>query len=125
MKQIARRFGLAWCAAMVTAVLALPIRADVQPGDVITRANVDKVKDLVSPRVEWCINHGNGRARANQHPEVVLTGNLVRVIPWLKERGVPVIEDQPVQRMGATGIGLSIYVTDPDGYVVELKEQAS
>jgi hypothetical protein len=58
MKQIATRFGLVWCAAMVTAALASPVRADVQPGDVITKANVDKVKDLVSPGVEWCINHG-------------------------------------------------------------------
>jgi glyoxylase I family protein len=53
----------------------------------------------------------------------VEAGSLVRVIPWLKERGVQVIEDQPAQRMGATGMGLSIYVTDPDGYVVEIKEQ--
>lgn len=52
----------------------------------------------------------------------VEAGSLWRAIPWLKERGVQVIEDQPVQRMGATGMGLSIYITDPDGYVVELKE---
>ena len=52
-------------------------------------------------------------------------GRLTRIIPWLKERGVHVLEEQPVQRMGATGMGLSIYITDPDGYVVELKEHAS
>ena len=33
-------------------------RADVQPGDVITRANADKVKDLVSPGLMWCIERG-------------------------------------------------------------------
>lgn len=33
-------------------------RADVQPGDVITKDNADKVKDLVSPGVEWCVRHG-------------------------------------------------------------------
>src|ERR1043166_4277011 len=27
----------------------------------------------------------------------VEAGSLARVIPWLKERGVPVLEDQPVQ----------------------------
>ncbi len=32
--------------------------ADVQPGDVITKANVDKVKDLISPGVQWCVEHG-------------------------------------------------------------------
>ncbi len=49
---------------------------------------------------------------------------LARIVPWLKERGVHVIEEQPVARMGARGMGLSVYVTDPDGYVVELKERA-
>jgi glyoxylase I family protein len=52
-------------------------------------------------------------------------GQLERIIPWLKARGVSVLEEQPMPRMGATGMGLSIYVTDPDGYVVELKEHAS
>jgi hypothetical protein len=41
-------------AAMVTS----PAGADVQPGDVITKANVDQVKDLISPGVEWCVRHG-------------------------------------------------------------------
>lgn len=49
---------------------------------------------------------------------------LVELIPKLRQAGVNVIEDQPVERMGARGMGLSIYVTDPDGYVVELKEGA-
>ena len=52
-------------------------------------------------------------------------GALARIIPWLKEQGVTVIEDQPMPRMGATGMGLSIYISDPDGYIVELKEQGS
>ena len=30
-------------------LVAAPVGADVVPGDVITKANVDKVKDLVSP----------------------------------------------------------------------------
>ncbi|TMA95781.1 MAG: DUF1329 domain-containing protein, partial [Deltaproteobacteria bacterium] len=32
--------------------------ADVVPGDKITDANIDKVKDLISPGLEWCIKHG-------------------------------------------------------------------
>ena len=55
----------------------------------------------------------------------VRAGSLVQIASWLAERGVRVLEDQPVPRLGATGIGLSIYVTDPDGYVVELKEHAA
>lgn len=51
-------------------------------------------------------------------------GALARIVPWLRERGVRVVEDHPMPRMGATGMGLAIYVSDPDGYIVELKEQA-
>jgi hypothetical protein len=43
-------------AALGTA--AAPLRADVQPGDVITKANADKVKDLVSPGLQWCVEFG-------------------------------------------------------------------
>jgi catechol 2,3-dioxygenase-like lactoylglutathione lyase family enzyme len=44
-----------------------------------------------------------------------------RIIPALKQRGVTVIEDQPMPRMGARGMGLALYIADPDGYIVELK----
>ena len=47
--------------------------------------------------------------------------DFARVIPWLREKGVEVLEEQPMPRMGARGMGLSVYVRDPDGYVVELK----
>lgn len=55
---------------------------------------------------------------------VEVDGKLDEIIPYLKHRGVNVIEEQPMRRMGATGMGLAIYVTDPDGYVVELKERS-
>jgi hypothetical protein len=42
-------------AFVLKASLAL---ADVQPGDVITKANADKVKDLTSPGLFWCVQHG-------------------------------------------------------------------
>src|SRR5262249_35690174 len=45
----------------------------------------------------------------------IASGSLGQVVPWLKDRGVKVLEEQPLPRMGATGMGLSIYVTDPDG----------
>jgi uncharacterized protein DUF1329 len=32
--------------------------ADVNVGDVITAANVDRAKELISPGLEWCIRHG-------------------------------------------------------------------
>jgi len=33
-------------------------RADVSPGDKITDTNIDKVKDFISPGMEWCIKRG-------------------------------------------------------------------
>jgi len=50
-----------WLALLVGIVALLPLgvaRADVKPGDVITTANVDQAKDLISPGIEWCVKHG-------------------------------------------------------------------
>jgi catechol 2,3-dioxygenase-like lactoylglutathione lyase family enzyme len=56
------------------------------------------------------------------HLCVRVDGRLSEFLPFLRERGVELIEETPVPRMGATGQGLSIYVRDPDEYIVELKE---
>src|SRR5438093_8507827 len=40
------------------AILPVAVRADVAPGDKITSENIDKVKDLISPGMEWVIKHG-------------------------------------------------------------------
>ncbi len=70
-------------------------------------------------------NPEEGRSKGGfLHLCVSIEPGLQQIIPWLKKRGVTLLEDQPVSRMGARGMGLSIYVTDPDGYVVELKEHA-
>lgn len=54
---------------------------------------------------------------------VRVAGHLAdEVLPHVRAAGVTVIEDEPMIRLGATGYGQSIYVRDPDGYVVELKE---
>src|SRR5262245_9809845 len=55
MSRLFTRLSLALVALVGVAAAA---RADVVPGDVITEANIDKVKDLVSPGLEWCIKHG-------------------------------------------------------------------
>src|SRR6266404_769872 len=46
--------------ALVAALVmsASLVLADTQPGDRITRANAETVKDLVSPGLMWCLNHG-------------------------------------------------------------------
>lgn len=59
------------------------------------------------------------------HLCVRVAGSLEHsVLPGLRARGVEVIEAAPSVRLGATGYGRSIYIRDPDGYVVELKEDA-
>jgi hypothetical protein len=45
-------------AGLALALSPLVATADVSPGDTISEANVDKVKDLISPGLEWCIRHG-------------------------------------------------------------------
>jgi len=39
-------------------VTSYPAAADVKPGDVVTAANVDQAKDLISPGLEWVVRHG-------------------------------------------------------------------
>jgi catechol 2,3-dioxygenase-like lactoylglutathione lyase family enzyme len=56
------------------------------------------------------------------HCCVEVENRLEELIPQLKQRGISMIDGQPIPRMGARGMGLSIYLMDPDGYVVELKE---
>ena len=46
-------------------------------------------------------------------------GLVEDVLPLLRSQGVEVLEESPALRMGATGYAASIYIRDPDGYVVE------
>ncbi len=57
MQRIAMQLGWAiTCGALLA--LATAGRADVQPGDVITKENADKYADLLSPGVLWVVKHG-------------------------------------------------------------------
>jgi hypothetical protein len=51
-----RRVGVVAIGALLC--LAGVARAEVAPGDVIGKANADKVQDLVSPGMYWCVQHG-------------------------------------------------------------------
>jgi len=55
MRQSAVWVALALLASAAASGLAT---ADVQPGDTVTKDNVEQVKELVSPGIEWCIQHG-------------------------------------------------------------------
>jgi catechol 2,3-dioxygenase-like lactoylglutathione lyase family enzyme len=64
------------------------------------------------------------RSGGFMHLCVRVAGGLEReVLPRVRAAGVEVVEDAPMIRLGATGYGPSIYVRDPDGYIVELKEE--
>ncbi len=51
----------------------------------------------------------------------VETADMDALVAWLRAEGVDVLGD-PAERYGARGTGLSVYVLDPDGNVVELKQ---
>jgi len=50
--------AIAGASAFLCVLSAGAVRADVAVGDKITEANIDKVKDLISPGLEWCIKRG-------------------------------------------------------------------
>ncbi len=51
----------------------------------------------------------------------VAAGDMEALARWLAAEGVTLI-GEPTPRYGAHGTGLSLYVNDPDGNVVELKQ---
>jgi glyoxylase I family protein len=51
----------------------------------------------------------------------IMTSDLGATVIYLKQWGVEVLGD-PAMRYGARGTGLSIYIHDPEGNVVELKQ---
>lgn len=50
------------------------------------------------------------------------TADMEALVAYLRLQGVEVLGD-PMMRYGARGMGLSIYVLDPDGNIVELKKR--
>jgi catechol 2,3-dioxygenase-like lactoylglutathione lyase family enzyme len=44
------------------------------------------------------------------------------LVAQLEAGGVRMLSADPVPRMGAAGVSRSIYIHDPDGYTIELKE---
>jgi catechol 2,3-dioxygenase-like lactoylglutathione lyase family enzyme len=87
-----------------------------QIGLVQLRAGASLI-DLVpacAPRVESGLNVDHFCLGA----EIIDLGEAVR---YLRDSGVEVL-GEPAQRYGARGTGLSIYLRDPEGNVVELKQ---
>lgn len=53
----------------------------------------------------------------------VRAADMKQVAQYLRDQGIEVM-GEPVARYGARGMGLSIYVRDPEGNTVELKQIA-
>lgn len=49
--------------------------------------------------------------------------NIDEIIDYLKSKNVEIV-GEPTLRNGARGTGLSIYITDPDGYILEIKQDS-
>jgi hypothetical protein len=73
--------------------------ADVVPGDRITDQNIDKVKDLISPGLEWCIQHG-----------FPLTIGETKHIEWPKAYKEATEKYAPQVKLSADGLSLQNYV---------------
>jgi len=62
------------------------------------------------------------RAGGLFHLCVRVAGSLDAALTVMRGAGIEFLEESPAVRFGATGYGRSTYVRDPDGYIVELKE---
>lgn len=107
-------------------VLGLPVefleehRAGLRPF-VSARVGAELIDLVPDPTYDA---EAGGRSGGFLHLCLRVEGRLAEeVLPRLRAAGVEILEDAPMERMGATGSALSIYVRDPDGYVVELKEE--
>ena len=89
-----------WLALLLALVALLrPLRADVVPGDIITDQNVARVKELVSPGLEWCIRHG-----------WPITIGETRRIEWLKPYKEATEKYSSQVKLSADGLALQNYV---------------
>src|SRR5438093_11334338 len=83
------------------AFLAAPAFAEVSPGDKITDANIDKVKDLISPGLEWCIKHG-----------FPITIGETKRIEWPKAYKEATEKDASQGKLSPDGLTLQHYIAD-------------
>ena len=96
-----RLLVVAWVVALQAAIVGTPRSgaAEVAPGDVVTAADAERVTDLVSPGMLWCVRHG-------------LTMRIVapQSVP-IRRAFVAATEKYAAQvRLGADGLTLENYV---------------
>jgi len=96
-----RRASSARAAAfgLVVLLAGVPARADVEPGERITAENVERVKDLISPGLEWCIRRG-----------FPMTIAPTRRVEWPRAYLEATEKYAGQVRLGADGISLKNYI---------------
>src|SRR5207247_2224437 len=92
-------FTVAALGGVVLLLVTAPARADVVPGDRISEANVEQVKELISPGLEWCVRHG-----------FPLTVGESRRIEWPRAYRDATERYSGQVRLGADGVTLRDYV---------------
>lgn len=91
-------FSAPW-AALLAISLVSPVFADIAPGEVIDRSNAEKVKDLVSPGIYWCLQHG-----------LPMTIVETKSVPWPREYKEATEKYSSQVKLGDDGITLLNYV---------------
>ncbi len=74
--------------------------------------------DVVDTAV-WKADAGPGESLYDHFCIQIGSDDAAALVAELDRRGIP--HGDPAERYGATGGGLSVYATDPDGRTVELK----
>lgn len=67
---------------------------------------------------------GQGTQRGIDHLCLMVRGDMNRIVEYLAEHKVETASPMH-ERYGATGFGTSLYIFDPDQYVIELKANYS
>src|SRR5262245_15463140 len=94
-----KTIALATLALTAGVVAGRVAQADVSPGDKINAGNVDKVKNLISPGLEWCIKRG-----------FPVTITETKSVEWPKAYKEATEKYAPQVKLSADGLTVNNYV---------------
>ena len=104
---------LAGVALLSLGIRGTPARADVVPGDKINEQNMDKLKDLISPGMEWVIKHG-WPITITETKRIEFLGNkdlLINTVDWLAREPQAISRRPRMQELGVN----QFYVSSEQG----------
>jgi hypothetical protein len=86
-------------------------RAEVSPGDEIDAGNVDKVKDMLSPGMQWCVKRG-----------FPITVTETRHVEWPKAYKEATEKYAPQVKLSADGLAVQNYVAGQPFPALDMKD---